>query len=159
MDMFRYWQVGSVGSASWDNIILFCPFYVLGLLISILSAPALNALALGEEMSKGLGIRPGIVRIISSFGGILLCGAITALVGPIGFIGLISPHLVRLILGPNLKYVIPMSALSGAIILTISDVIGRVLGSPSELEVGIITAIIGAPVLIFITVRSKVHTL
>ena len=77
-----------------------------------------------------------------------MCGAATALAGPIGFIGFLSTHVMRLILGPDLRFVIPMSAISGAIILTISDVGGRLIGSPGELEVGVVTAFIGAPILI-----------
>lgn len=159
MDMFRYWQVGSVGSANWDAVTLFLPFAAVGFLIAVLSAPALNALALGDEAAKGLGVRPGVLRAIAAVGGVLLCGAATALAGPIGFIGLLAPHLMRLILGPNLRYVIPLSALSGAAILTIADVLGRLLGSPGELEVGVVTALVGAPILIVIAMRSKVHTL
>lgn len=81
----------------------------------------------------------------------------TALAGPIGFIGLLATHVVRLVIGPDMRYIIPLSALTGAIILTLSDVCGRLLGSPGELEVGVVTAFIGAPILIFITMKSKVR--
>ena len=85
--------------------------------------------------------------------------AATALAGPIGFIGLLATHVIRLIIGPDLRYIIPMSALAGAIILTISDVCGRIIGSPGELEVGVVTAFIGAPILILITMKAKMRTL
>ena len=85
----------------------------------------------------------------------LLCGSTTALAGPIGFIGLLAPHIMRLLLGSNLRLTIPLSALAGAVILTIADVIGRLLLYPGELEVGIVTAFVGAPVLIAIAIRSK----
>lgn len=159
MDQFRFWQVGSVGSATWDAVATFTPFLIIGILIGIISGPALNALALGDELATGLGIRTGTLRFIAAFAGVILCGATTALAGPIGFIGLISTHVIRLILGPDLRFVIPMSALSGAIILTISDVIGRLLGSPGELEVGVVTAFIGAPILIILAMKSKVRSL
>lgn len=159
MDQFRFWQVGSVGSGSWDTITLFIPFLIIGLGIAIFSAPALNALALGDDVATGLGVRTGTIRLIASFGGVLLCGAATALAGPIGFIGLLATHLIRLIIGPDVRYIIPFSALAGAIILTISDVFGRLLGSPSELEVGIVTAFVGAPILILITMKAKMRAL
>lgn len=159
MDQFRFWQVGSVGGASWDSITTFSPFLIIGLILAIITAPALNALALGDEAAKGLGVRTGVLRMISAFAAVILCGAATALAGPIGFIGLLSTHLMRLILGPDLRYVIPMSAVSGAIILTISDVAGRLLGNPGELEVGVVTAFIGAPLLIFLAMKSKVRSL
>lgn len=159
MDQFRFWQVGSVGAASWGGLTTFIPFLIIGLLIGIISAPALNALALGDEVATGLGVRTGVLRFAAALAGVLLCGATTALAGPIGFIGLLSIHVIRLMIGPDLRYAIPMSALAGAIILTIADVIGRVLGSPGELEVGVVTAFIGAPLLIIIAMRSKVRSL
>ncbi|MFL0583344.1 FecCD family ABC transporter permease [Solibacillus silvestris] len=159
MDQFRFWQVGSVGSGNWDTITLFIPFIAVGLFIAFFTAPALNALALGDDVATGLGVRTGTVRIVAALGGVLLCGAATALAGPIGFIGLLATHIVRLVVGPDLRYIIPMSALSGAIILTFSDVIGRLLGSPSELEVGIVTAFIGAPILILITMKAKMRAI
>ena len=159
MDQFRFWQVGSVGSGGWDTISLFIPFLIVGLLLAIFTAPALNALALGDEVATGLGVRTGTIRLFAALGGVLLCGAATALAGPIGFIGLAATHLIRLVIGPDLRYIIPMSALSGAIILTISDVCGRLLGSPGELEVGIVTAFVGAPILILITMKAKMRAL
>ncbi|MFD2383348.1 FecCD family ABC transporter permease [Paenibacillus xanthanilyticus] len=159
MDQFRFWQVGSVGSGNWDVIGTFAPFLIVGLLLAIITAPALNALALGDEAATGLGVRTGLLRFVAAFAGVLLCGATTALAGPIGFIGLLATHVIRLLLGPDLRYVIPMSALSGAIILSVSDVIGRLVGSPGELEVGVVTAFIGAPILIILAMRMKVRSL
>ncbi|MCL6602213.1 MAG: iron ABC transporter permease [Paenibacillus sp.] len=159
MDQFRFWQVGSVGSGDWSSITTFIPFLIVGILIALSTAPALNALALGDEVATGLGVRTGMLRLIAAFGGILLCGAATALAGPIGFIGLLATHVVRLVIGPDLRFVIPMSALSGAIILTISDIFGRLIGSPGELEVGIVTAFIGAPILILLTMKAKMRAL
>ncbi len=156
MDQYRFWQVGSVGSATWTGVTAFLPFLLVGLLIAVLAAPALNALALGDEAATGLGVRTGLLRLVAAFGGVLLCAATTALAGPIGFIGLLAPHVMRLLLGADLRYTIPMSALSGAVFLTIADVIGRLLTYPGELEVGIVTAFVGAPVLILAARRAKV---
>ena len=159
MDQFRYWQVGSVGAGNWSSISTFVPFLIIGILLALLTAPALNALALGDEVATGLGVRTGTLRLIAAFGGVLLCGVTTALAGPIGFIGLLATHVMRLIIGPDLRYIIPMSALSGAIILTISDICGRLVGRPGELEVGIVTAFIGAPILILLTMKAKMRAL
>lgn len=159
MDQFRFWQVGSVGSATWSGIGTFIPFLIIGILIAFITAPALNALALGDDVATGLGVRTGTLRLISALAGVLLCGAATALAGPIGFIGLLSTHVIRLIIGPDLRFVIPMSAIAGAIILTISDVGGRLISNPGELEVGVVTAFIGAPILIILAIRSKVRSL
>lgn len=159
MDQFRFWQVGSVGAGNMNSIYTFIPFFLIGIIIALISASSLNALALGDEMATGLGVRTGVLKLVASFAGVLLCGVTTALAGPIGFIGLLAPHLIRLILGSDQRYVIPMSALSGAIILTFSDVCGRLIGSPGELEVGIVTAFIGAPILILLTMKAKVRGL
>lgn len=159
MDQFRFWQVGSVGSGNWDTINLFIPFLVVGIVVAVFTAPALNAMALGDDVATGLGVRTGVIRFLASFAGVLLCGAATALAGPIGFIGLLATHLIRLIIGPDVRYIIPLSALAGAIILTVSDVCGRLLGSPSELEVGIVTAFVGAPILILITMKAKMRAI
>ncbi|MHB8131875.1 MAG: FecCD family ABC transporter permease [Mobilitalea sp.] len=159
MNAFRFWQVGSVSGATWDGIASVSPFLFTGIVIGILATPALNALALGDDVATGLGVRTGIIRIISAFAGVLLCGATTALAGPIGFVGLMIPHMMRLICGPNMRYIVPMSAIGGAILLTISDTVGRLIGNPGELEAGIVTAFFGAPILIIIAMRAKVRTI
>lgn len=159
MDSFRFWQVGSVSGATWDSIRLIIPFIAVGLIISLVAAPALNILALGDEVATGLGVNTGIIRLICAIAGVMLCGAITAIAGPIGFIGLMMPHSIRLILGPNLTGIVPLSAIGGAALLTISDVLGRVIGSPSELQVGIVTAFLGAPILIMVARKAKVKAI
>lgn len=159
MDAYRFWQVGSVSGATWEGIYAILPFLVIGLIISIIATPALNALALGDEIATGLGVNTGLVRIVCAIAGVILCGATTAIAGPIGFVGLMIPHTIRLIFGGNMKSIVPMSAVGGAILLTVSDVIGRLIGSPSELEVGIITAFLGAPILIIIARKAKVKSI
>ncbi|WP_419883900.1 FecCD family ABC transporter permease [Peribacillus sp. B-H-3] len=159
MDQFRFWQVGSVGAGNWDSIKTFVPFLIIGILIAIFTGPALNALALGDDVATGLGVRPNLLRGVAICGGVILCGVTTALAGPIGFIGLLATHAIRLLIGSDLRFLIPLSGLAGAIILTTSDVVGRLVGSPGELEVGIITAFIGAPILILLAKKSKVRSL
>lgn len=155
MDNFRFWQVGSVSGANWTNIRAVLPFLIIGFLITILLAPVLNAMALGDEMASVLGVHTGIARAIGALAGVVLCGAITAVAGPIGFVGLMVPHVMRLLLGPDQRIIMPMSAVGGALILTAADIAGRILSNPGELESGVVTAFLGAPVLIIIAVKSK----
>lgn len=159
MNAFRFWQVGSVGGATFEGIGAVAPFLIIGLLLGIFSAPALNALALGDDVATGLGVNTVLVRGIGALAGVLLCGATTAIAGPIGFVGLMIPHVMRLLCGPNMRYIVPMSAIGGAVLLTVSDVTGRLIGYPGELEAGIITAFFGAPILILIAMRAKVRSL
>ncbi len=156
---FRFWQVGSASGATWEGILTVSPFLAVGIIIGICSAPALNALALGDDVATGLGVRTGIIRSVGALAGVLLCGATTALAGPIGFVGLMVPHIMRLVCGPNMRYIVPMSAVGGAVLLTVSDILGRLIGKPGELEAGIITAFFGAPILIMIAMRAKVRSL
>lgn len=156
MNAFRFWQVGSISGANWEQIRIFLPLIILGIFSALLLSPGLDALALGDELATGLGARTGLLRLLGAVTGVLLCGATTALAGPIGFVGLMVPHMVRLLIGPSLRKVLPFSVLAGSILLLASDVIGRLLGSPSELEAGVVTAFIGAPILIFIAMKAKV---
>lgn len=159
MNAFRFWQVGSVSGATWEGILTVSPFLIVGLLVGVFSSSSLNALALGDDVATGLGVRTGVVRIVAALAGVLLCGATTALAGPIGFVGLMIPHTMRLICGPNLRIIIPMSAVGGAMLLTVSDVIGRLIGNPGELEAGIVTAFFGAPIMILIAMKAKVRSI
>jgi iron complex transport system permease protein len=159
MNAFRFWQVGSLSGATWESIFAVLPFLVIGLVLGIFSSSALDALALGDDVATGLGVRTKSVRLIGAFAGVLLCGATTAIAGPIGFVGLMVPHVMRMICGPNMRWIIPMSAVGGAVLLTTADVIGRIIGTPSELEAGIVTAFIGAPILILIAMKAKVRAL
>ncbi len=159
MNLFRFWQVGSISGATWEGISTVLPFLIIGLGVSFALAPALDILALGEELATGLGVKTNTIRAIGATGGVLLTGATTAIAGPIGFVGLMVPHIVRLAVGSSLKRILPLSAIGGATLLLGADVIGRVLGRPSELEAGIITAFIGAPILIMIARKAKVKML
>ncbi len=155
MNKFRFWQVGSIGSAGWNDIIVILPYVIVAFAVCVAMSSDLNALLLGDETATSLGVNVRLVRFVSSIAAVFLCSAATALVGPIGFVGLMVPHLVRLFTGSDVRILIPFSAIFGACLLLVADVIGRLLGSPAELECGIVTAAIGAPVFIFIICRSK----
>ncbi|MGC4806172.1 FecCD family ABC transporter permease [Micromonospora sp. DT233] len=156
---FRSWQIGGVGGATYDSIRQALPFLAVGLVICLLSARALNSLALGDDLAAGLGERVALVRGVAAAGAVLLCGAATAVAGPIGFVGLVVPHVCRLLIGLDHRWLLPFSALLGAALLTASDVVGRVVARPAEIDVGIVTALIGAPLFIHIVRRQKVREL
>jgi len=153
------WQIGGVGGATFAHMQHVLPFLAVGLLLAMTSARKLNSLALGDEMAAGLGERVAVARIMASLSAILLCGATTAVCGPIGFVGLIVPHLCRLLVGVDHRWLLPFSALTGAALLVASDVVGRVIARPAELDVGIVTAFIGAPFFIWIVRRQRVREL
>ena len=159
MDQFRFWQVGSISGASWQDIRLISPYLVVGFLLAFFMVPSLNTLALGDDVATGLGVNVMMVRGLSALAAVLLCASVTALAGPISFIGLMVPHLICAFVGPDLKKIMPLSAICGACVLLISDVLGRILGRPGELESGIITALIGGPVFIVIIRKVKVRSL
>ncbi|MFT4051658.1 MAG: iron chelate uptake ABC transporter family permease subunit [Microbacterium sp.] len=159
MDEFRYWQVGNVGRADWDTMAVIVPILIAGTVVSLLCASALNALALGDDAAVGLGVRVGRIRLVAAAAGVTLCAAVTAVAGPIGFVGLVVPHTVRQLAGSDQRWLLPLSALGGAILLTLADTAGRVVGSPGEVEAGIVTAFLGAPVLIVIARRTRLKGL
>ena len=156
MQVFRFWQSGSIGSGTWESIRMVLPFLIAGFALSAWLIPSLNVLALGDDIAMGLGVKVVRTRALGAAAGVLLCGATTAVAGPIGFVGLMIPHLVRMFCGNDLKTLIPLSALDGAVLLLLSDVLGRLIGRPGELEVGIVTAFLGAPVFIMIIRKARV---
>lgn len=155
----RSWQIGGVGGATFDRIWNVLPFLVVGFVISILSARKLNSLALGDDLAAGLGERVALARAMSALGAILLCGATTAVCGPIGFLGLVVPHICRLLVGVDHRWLLPFSALCGASLLLTADIVGRLVSRPAELDVGIVTALIGGPFFIWIVRRQRLREL
>ena len=159
METFRFWQIGGVGGATWDRITLVLPALLVGALVCFLCARGMNSLALGDELAAGLGENVFRTRLVAAAGAVILCGAATAVAGPIAFVGLVIPHLCRLLVGTDHRWLLPFCAVAGAALLVAADVIGRVIARPEEIEVGIITAFIGAPVFIWIVRRQKVREL
>ncbi|GAA4167119.1 FecCD family ABC transporter permease [Shinella granuli] len=155
----RAWQIGGVGGATFERIFPVLPFLAAGFVVSLLSARKLNALALGDELAAGLGEHVATTRAVAAFGAILLCGATTAVCGPIGFLGLVVPHLARLLTGSDHRWLLPFSALGGACLLIAADIVGRIVARPAELDVGIVTALVGAPVFIWIVRHQRVRDL
>lgn len=160
LQSFQSWQIGGVGGAEWPRIAVTAPVLAVGALICIASARGMNSLALGDDMAAGLGEHVSRTRLVSALGAVILAGAATAIAGPIGFVGLVVPHVCRMLAGTDHRWLLPLSALAGASLLLASDIIGRVVApSSEEIQVGIVTAVLGAPFFIWIVRRQKVREL
>nr|WSW67667.1 iron ABC transporter permease [Streptomyces sp. NBC_00995] len=156
LDEFRFWQVGSIAGREADVAQQIWPFLLLGTVLVLCVARGLDALALGEDMAKGLGQKIATVRVVGGIGATVLTGAGVAAAGPIAFIGLAVPHIARAIVGSDHRWVLPMAALIGPVMLLVSDVIGRILFPPSEVPAGVMTALIGVPFLVTLVRRKAV---
>ncbi|MFC8920280.1 FecCD family ABC transporter permease [Streptomyces sp. NPDC057116] len=154
-DSFRFWTVGSLAGRDTEIVLIVLPFVVVGLLIALGLAPSLNALAMGDQMGRALGVNVGRTRTLGAVAVMLLCGAATAAAGPIGFVGLVVPHVARFVVGPDQRWLFAYSVLLAPVLLIGSDVLGRVLGAPGEIQVGIVTAFLGAPLFIALCRRRK----
>lgn len=159
LQAWQAWQIGGVGGADWTKIAVLVPVLAAGALICIACARGMNSLALGDDMAAGLGENVFRTRLIAALGAVILAGAATAIAGPIGFVGLVVPHLCRMLVGTDHRWLLPASALAGATLLLAADVIGRVVAVDQEIQVGIVTAVIGAPFFIWIVRRQKVREL
>ncbi|WP_062647199.1 FecCD family ABC transporter permease [Streptomyces maremycinicus] len=151
----RFWTVGSLSTATDETIRQVLPFLVVGSLLAFALARPLNAVAMGDDTAKALGANLNRTRALSMLAATVLCGAATAACGPIVFVGLMVPHIVRSFTGPDLRWIMPYAAVLSPVLLLGSDVIGRVVARPSEVQVGIITAILGGPVFIFLVRRRR----
>lgn len=154
-DQFRFWTVGALGGRNLSVVYVILPFIAVGLVITLALARPLNALALGDQVGRALGVRVGRTRALGAVAVMLLCGAATAAAGPIGFVGLAVPHVARFVVGPDQRWVLAYSMLLAPILLIGADIVGRVLGAPGELQVGIVTALFGAPLFIALCRRRK----
>jgi iron complex transport system permease protein len=154
MESFRFWQVGTVGGRGFDVLATGLPFLVVGALLALAGARPLNTLALGDDLARGLGRRTGRDRLVVALALVLLAGTATALAGPIAFVGLVVPHVVRAFVGPDHTRVLPFSLLVGAALVVLADTLGRVVLPPSEVQVGIMAAAVGVPVFIALIRRT-----
>ncbi|MEU7841135.1 iron chelate uptake ABC transporter family permease subunit [Micromonospora sp. NPDC049114] len=156
LDRLRFWTVGSLASADSATVTRVAPFILVGLLVALGAARPLNALALGDDAARALGARPALIRAAVIVAVTLLCGAATAACGPIVFVGLLVPHLVRALTGPDLRWLLPYCAVLAPVLLLGADVLGRVLGRPGELQVGMVTAVLGGPLFLWLVTRGRV---
>jgi iron complex transport system permease protein len=159
MESFRFWQVGTIGGRSFDVLLTGLPFLTVGAVLALASFRLLNALALGDDLARGLGRRVARDRLVLGLACVLLAGGATALAGPIAFLGLIVPHGVRAAVGGDYAKVLPFSLGYGAVLIVLADVVGRVVLPPAEVQVGIMTAVVGVPAFLYLVRRGRMGAL
>jgi iron complex transport system permease protein len=158
LDQMRFWTLGSLANRETGTMWKLAPFFAVGILLSLVLSRSLNALALGDDTARSLGAGVATTRLLALVAVTLLCGAATAACGPLAFIGLMVPHIVRAFTGPDQRWVLPFSMLLAPVVLLGADVLGRVLSRPGELQVGIVMDVIGGIVFIAIVrARRVVH--
>lgn len=153
LDEFRFWVVGSVAGRELGVLGVALPFLVVGLLVALFAGRALNALSLGEDVARALGQRIVLTRAAVVVAFVLLAGSAVAVAGPIGFVGLIVPHVARAMVGTDYRWIVPYSLLLGAILVLSADVVGRLVARPKEIQVGIVMAVVGVPVFVALVRR------
>jgi iron complex transport system permease protein len=155
LEEMRFWLAGSLAGRDFNIFLQVLPFLEIGLLLALLLGRQITALSLGEDVAQSLGQRTAWIKGLTATSVVLLAGSSVAIAGPIGFIGLIVPHMVRFFVKTDYRWILPYSAVFGAILLLISDIAARVLLKPQELPVGIMTALVGAPVFVSLA-KTKV---
>ena len=145
LDKIRFWTAGSLAGRDMALLSQTTPYMIVGLIGALLISRQITTLSFGDDMAKGLGQNTGWIRALAALLVVLPAGGAVALAGPIGFVGLIIPHLVRFLVGVDYRWVIPYSAVLGAILVTVTDVGARIVIRPQELPVGVIMALVGAP--------------
>ena len=148
------WMMGSLATVTWDNVYILIPYSVIGLAVAIILSKVCNVLALGSKNAKSLGFNTNIYLILVTIAAVFLAGISTAIAGIISFVGLVVPHLCRIIVGSDYKYLVPASAVLGGLLVLISDTVGRTIMKPYEIPAGIVTCIIGAPFFLYLLKRS-----
>jgi iron complex transport system permease protein len=159
LDQYRFWIVGSLAGRDAGVALAVLPVIAAGMAIALGAGRSLNALALGDDVARALGQRVDRARAIACLGFVLLAGGAVAAAGPIAFVGLVVPHVARGVAGADYRWIVPYSIVLGAILLLASDVVGRVIAWPSDLGVGIVTALLGAPCFIALVRRRKLVAL
>ncbi|WP_037678705.1 iron chelate uptake ABC transporter family permease subunit [Streptomyces catenulae] len=159
LDKMRFWTVGSLATATMPTFRHIAPFLAVGAVVALLLARPLNAVALGDDQARALGARLTRTRILAMCAVTLLCGGATAACGPIVYVGLMVPHAVRALTGPDLRWILPYSAVLSPVLLLGADILGRIAARPGELQVGIVTAVLGGPVFIHLVRRRRMAQL
>jgi len=155
LNQYRFWAVGSVAGRDATIAAQVAPFVLLGAALALVTGRMLNTLALGDDVAQGLGQRVGLIRVYSGLVAVILVGAATAAAGPIAFLGLVVPHVARMIAGADYRWILAFSALLGPIILLGCDVLGRIVARPGEIQVGVVVALVGGPFFIALVRRRR----
>ncbi|MFD4114760.1 FecCD family ABC transporter permease [Streptomyces niveus] len=155
LNALRFWNSGSVAGVGFDVIWPVTAFIAVGLVLALVTLPALNLLNLGDDVARGLGVNIALSRTIGIVAITLLAGAATAACGPIAFLGLMVAHIARYLTGPDYRWLVPYAGLLGAVVLLVSDILGRLVVRPGELDSGVVVALIGAPFFAGLVWRGK----
>ncbi|MBD0389158.1 MAG: iron ABC transporter permease [Nostoc sp. C3-bin3] len=155
LEEIRFWLAGSLAGRDTNMFFQVLPFIALGLVVAFALGRQITTMSLGEDIAKGLGQQTAWVKIVTAISVVLLAGSSVAIAGPIGFIGLVVPHVVRFFIKADYRWILPYSAVLGAILLLVADIASRVLLKPQELPVGVMTALVGAPFFVYLA-KSKV---
>ena len=155
LDEIRFWLAGSLAGQDMATMLPVLPYIAVGLAGSLVLGRQLTLMSLGEDMAQGLGLQTAWVKVGAAIAVVLLAGSAVALAGPIGFVGLVVPHVVRFAVGVDYRWILPYSMVAGAILLSVADLAARFVIRPQELPVGIMTAMVGAPFFIYLA-RSKI---
>jgi iron complex transport system permease protein len=150
----RFWLAGSLAGRDLELLLQVLPYLTIGLVLALVLGRQITTLSLGEDVAKGLGQNTILVKGLGAISVVLLAGGSVAIAGPIGFVGLVIPHMARFLVGVDYRWILPYSAIFGAVLLTISDIAARLILRPQELPVGLIMPIIGAPLFLHL-VRSR----
>ena len=150
LEVMRRWQVGTIGGRTWDTVWSALPFVAAGALLALCVGSILNTLALGDDLARGLGRKTARDRVVVGLAVVLLAGVGTAVAGPIAFVGLIVPHFVRRFTGSDYRFVLPLSAAWGAVLMLLADTAGRIVLPPSEVQVGVMTSLVGVPFFVWL---------
>lgn len=150
-----YWTAGGTAGAKWSELLMILPLFAVGVLTAIGLSPSVTVLSLGDEVATGLGLKTRFVKGISTLIVLLLTGISVIIVGPVGFVGLITPHIVRYLVGVDYRYIIPASGLYGAVLTVFADLVGRLINKPYETPIGIIFAVIGVPYFLYLARKQR----
>lgn len=150
-----FWTAGSTAGVQLEELLVVSPLFAGGLLLALALSPSVTVLSLGDDVAGGLGIRSGLVKGLATLVVLVLTGLAVAIVGPVGFVGLITPHMVRYMVGVDYRYIIPASAVYGALLTLSADLLGRLINRPFETPIGIVLSIIGVPCFLFLAGRQR----
>jgi iron complex transport system permease protein len=156
LDQYRFWLVGSLSGRDPGLLLPAAPLLAVGLVLGLAAARTLDAIALGDDLARGLGTRLASGRAAAAIGAMLLIAAAVSVAGPVTFVGLVVPHVARAVVGPSHRWLLPLSLLLGAVLLLASDILGRLIARPGEVQAGVVTALVGAPFLVALVRRRRV---
>ena len=150
-----FWLAGGLDSRAWEHVHISAPLIVGAIAVILVRARDLNLLMLGDDEARALGVRVGLTRVVLLAAAALATGAAVAVSGTIAFVGLVTPHILRLVLGPDHRVLIPLSAVAGAVFVIVADTFARTIIQPAEFRVGVLTAFVGAPFFVLLLIRNK----